>query len=155
MYHKALYALIQLDLLCNSSLVTGALLPVGILPTTHNLKQSLYRWMVNLKGFSEVRDVMCLINNRGCECRRADQGNGYSKKRSNLSVMTQRVKKGGGFLKIQRLCQDMIFLNLYFDQFCAHLMDIPPSLHQHFPYDSYDFTIYEQERIYCWDANWL
>ena len=39
-------------------------------------------------------------------------------------------------------CQDMIFLNLYFDQFYAHLMDI-------LPYDSYDFMTYEQEQIYC------
>ena len=40
---------------------------------------------------------------KGCECRRADRGNDYSKKRSDLSVITQRVEKGGGFLKIQRL----------------------------------------------------
>ena len=31
-------------------------------------------------------------------------------------------------MKIVR-CQDMIFLNLYFNQFYTRLMDIPPSLH--------------------------
>ena len=51
-------------------------------------------------------------------------------------------------MKIVR-CQDMIFLNLYFNQFYACSMDIPPSLHRHFPYDSYDFTTYDQEQVYC------
>ena len=46
----------------------------------------------------------------------------------------------------------MIFLNLYFDQFHAHLMDIFPLLHRHFPYDPYDFMVYEQEWIYCWEC---
>ena len=49
----------------------------------------------------------------------------------------------------------MIFLDPCFDQFYAHLMDIPPLLHQHFPYDSYKSIIHKQEQIYCGDANYV
>ena len=38
-------------------------------------------------------------------------------------------------------CQDMIFLNFYFDQFHAHLMNNYPSPHRHFQYDLMTFTI--------------
>ena len=36
---------------------------------------------------------------------------------------------------VPTMCQDIIFLNLYFDQHCAHLMHIFPSPHKHFSYD--------------------
>ena len=50
-------------------------------------------------------------------------------------------------------CQDMIFLNLYFDQFYARLMNSCPSLHRCSSYDLDDFVIYEQNGFIVWDAN--
>ena len=41
----------------------------------------------------------------------------------------------------------MIFLDLYLDQFHAHLMNIFFSLHKRLSYDLYDLMIYEQERV--------
>ena len=49
----------------------------------------------------------------------------------------------------------MIFLNLYFDQFHAHLMNIFLSLHKCSSYDLNDLTVYEQNRSIVGKANYV